>query len=390
MKNSLKILILVTAVFATFSCSKKEGCTDPLASNFNPDADEDDGLCIYDKDPTPTSVPGQPTPLPLQIPQLILQQLGEPDIPTNNPQTVEGVSLGRKLFFDPILSGDGTQACASCHAPEFAFTDSSQFSTGITMQQGNRNSMALFNAAWTNNPTNKNFFWDGRASNLEHQALGPVTNPIEMNNTWPNAVASLQADANYPNLFNDAFGTTTIDSTLVTMALAQFERTLISGNSRADLFFIGQGSLTSAELSGYEVYKDEFGGDCIHCHGLPVNVLWTDNDFHNNGLDATFLDNGLGAFTGDPADNGKFKTPSLRNLAYTAPYMHDGRFTTLDEVIDHYSSGLVHSPTIDPLMKQVAQGGVQLNPQEKADLKAFLLALSEPGFITNPDFQDPN
>jgi cytochrome c peroxidase len=295
--------------------------------------------------------------------------------------------LGRKLFFDPILSGDGTQACASCHSPELSFTDINRFSTGITMQQGNRNSMPLFNLAWN---WNNKFFWDGRSNTLENQALDPVTNPIEMNNTWPNALASLQADQNYPQLFNAAFGTQIIDSTLVIQALAQFERTLISANSKFDQFLMGQTSLSPAELSGFNIYMDENGGDCFHCHGQASEPLWTDNDFHNNGLDATFLDLGLGAVTNNAADNGKFKTPSLRNLAYTAPYMHDGRFTTLDEVIDHYSIGLVNSSTIDPLLKNIGQGGVQLTTSEKADLKAFLLALSEPEFITNPDFQDPN
>jgi cytochrome c peroxidase len=404
-KKVLYLLMIISTI--AFSCSKKEGCTDPLATNFNPDADEDDGLCIYAikgcTDPTAvnynpnaqeddgtcsyTSSPGTPTPSPLQVPTIFSQNINPPLVPANNPQTLEGISLGRKLFFDPILSGDGTQACASCHSPEFSFTDSSRFSTGINLQQGDRNSMAIFNVAWN---WNGKFFWDGRSNSLEGQALGPVVNPIEMNNTWPNAVATLQADANYPSLFNAAFGTTTIDSLLVAKALAQFERTLISANSRFDQFLVGQISLTTPELSGFNIFMDENRGDCFHCHGQASEPLWTDNDFHNNGLDATFLDNGLGTFTGDPADNGKFKTPSLRNLAYTAPYMHDGRFTTLDEVIDHYSEGLVSSTTVDPLMKEVAQGGVQLSPSDKADLKAFLLSLSDPDFITNPNFLDPN
>ena len=377
-------LIILSIIFV--SCSKEEGCTNPDASNYNPDAVKDDGSCILPNNPTPTPIPGQPTPAPLVVPQIFIQSINPPLIPTNNPQTVEGIALGRKLFYDPILSGDGTQACASCHAPEFAFTDSSQFSTGITLQQGNRNSMAIFNAAFN---WDEKFFWDGRAISLENQALGPVVNPIEMNNTWPNAVNSLQADPNYPSLFNAAFGTTTIDSTLVTMALAQFERTLISGNTKFDQFLLGQVSITPQELNGFNLFMDENGGDCFHCHGSAANPLWTDNEFHNNGLDATFLDNGLGDITNNSADNGKFKTPSLRNLAYSAPYMHDGRFATLDQVLDHYSIGLVSSLTIDPKLKYVGQGGVQLTPSEKADLIAFLLTLSEPAFIANPAFQDP-
>jgi cytochrome c peroxidase len=135
---------------------------------------------------------------------------------------------------------------------------------------------------------------------------------------------------------------------------------------------------------------DETRGDCFHCHGSNANPLWTDNKFHNNGLDAEFADKGLGDITGDPLDDGKFKSPSLRNLAYTAPYMHDGRFETLDDVINHYSEGLVFSETIDPLMKTVNEGGVHLTEEDKADLKAFLLSLSDESYINNPNFQDPN
>ncbi len=369
-RKSLNILLVIGMVISFYSCSKNK--IEPI--------------------PPPEPVPqptGVGTPAVLFVPQVFLQSINPPIIPANNPQTVEGIALGRKLFYDPILSGDGTQACADCHAPEFSFTDSNQFSTGITMLQGNRNSMAIFNAAWN---WNGQFFWDGRANSLEEQALGPVVNPIEMNNTWPAAMASLQADGLYPSMFNDAFGTTVIDSNLVAMAIAQFERTLVSANSRFDRFLLGQLALTPQELSGFNIFNDGNlgGGDCFHCHGSAANPLWTDNDFHNNGLDATFTDNGLGAITGNPNDNGKFKTPSLRNLAYTAPYMHDGRFATLDEVLDHYSQGVVMSPTIDALMQHAGTGGTQMSPSTKADLKAFLLSLSDPDFITNPAFQDPN
>jgi cytochrome c peroxidase len=327
------------------------------------------------------------TPMPLSVPQLFQQLLPEATIPSNNPQTVEGVTLGRKLFYDPILSADGTQSCASCHGPQFSFSDMRRFSVGIDGIEGTRNSMPLYNMAWN---TNADFFWDGRATSIEDQAFGPVVNPIEMHNTWPNVEASLQNTPEYPDLFLEAFGTSTIDSTLVSKALAQFERTLISANSKFDRHLLGEESLTTSELNGLDVFMDENRGDCFHCHGNPNNPLWTDNAFHNNGLDETFSDLGLGGFTGDPRDYGLFKSPSLRNLAFTAPYMHDGRFETLDEVINHYSEGLVYSETIDPLMKTIAQGGVQLTETDKADLKAFLLSLSDPSFINNPDFQDPN
>lgn len=337
--------------------------------------------------PTPSPTPIQtPTSLPLSVPAIFAQTLPPPLIPANNPQTVQGIALGRKLFFDPILSGDGTQSCASCHAPSNAFVDTNQFSTGIDNLQGNRNAMPIFNIAWN---FNAKFFWDGRALGAEAQALGPVVNPIEMHNTWINAMASLQAHPTYPSLFNAAFGTSTIDSGLIVKAIAQFERTLISANSKFDRFLLGLEALTPQEASGFNLFMDQQGGDCFHCHGSGGNPLWTDNAFHNNGLDATFSDLGLGAVTGNPADNGTFKTPSLRNLIFTAPYMHDGRFQTIDEVINHYSTGVQMSSTVDPMMEFAAQGGVQLTATEKANLKAFLLALTDNDFVTNSDFQAP-
>ncbi|MCW8980475.1 MAG: cytochrome-c peroxidase [Altibacter sp.] len=344
-------------------------------------------LCFACTESDDTGPSYEATPSPLEIPQLFRDKLIPPVVPADNPQTVEGIALGKKLFFDPILSADGTQACATCHNPQNAFSDERQFSIGIDGIAGNRNSMPIFNMAWN---FNEQFFWDGRATSLEAQALEPVINPIEMHNTWENASASLLADAEYPELFEAAFGTRTINSDLATKALAQFMRTLISANSRFDQHLLGTLELTPSEANGLQVFMDESRGDCFHCHGNPNNPLWTDNIFHNNGLDATITDKGRGNVTGDPREFGLFKTPSLRNLAYTAPYMHDGRFATLDEVIDHYSEGLVYSETIDPLMKTVAEGGVQLTEQDKADLKAFLLSLSDPSFINNPDFRAPD
>ena len=321
------------------------------------------------------------TPLALEVPQVFETRILPPILPVDNPQTVEGVALGEKLFFDTRLSDDGTVSCASCHLSQNAFTDNQQFSEGIAGRIGIRNSMPLFNLAWN---YDERFFWDGAANSLEDQAFEPVTNPDEMGNTWDAVITVLLQDAEYPQLFRDAFGEVGIDSVKVVKAIAQFERTLISANSRFDRFLLGELSLTEQEMNGLNVFLMESKGDCFHCHGSPNNPLWTDNNFHNNGLDAVVSDLGLGAVTGDPSDNGKFRSPSLRNLAYTAPYMHDGRFTTLDEVIDHYSEGLQNSPTIDPLMKKVLQGGAQLSQKDKDDLKAFLLSLSDESFIQNP------
>jgi len=325
-----------------------------------------------------------PVQVNLKIPEIFQQKLIAPVVPTNNPLTEEGITLGKKLFFDPILSKDNTQSCASCHDPKNAFTDDTRFSEGVDSKLGTRNSMPLFNLAWN---FDERFMWDGKELSIERQAFSPVRNPIEMHSDWKNVAKKLQEHTEYPTLFQQAFGVSKIDSTLVTKAIAQFERTLISGNSKFDQYLLGKAELTSEELNGFNVFMDETRGDCFHCHGSDNNPLWTDNQFHNNGLDETFTDLGLGTVTGDPNDNGKFKSPSLRNLAFTAPYMHDGRFATLEEVINHYSEGLKQSSTIDPLMKKVNQGGVQLSDKDKADLKAFLLSLSDNDFINNPDFQ---
>lgn len=327
----------------------------------------------------------EPVSYELQIPPLFKELLIHPVIPSNNPLTEEGVALGKKLFFDKVLSGNGTQSCATCHNPKKAFSVNTKFSKGIDGINGNRNSMPLFNLAWN---FDEKFAWDGKDFTLENQALEPVSNPIEMHANWSAVAKRLENHPEYPTLFNQAFGTTKIDSTLVTKALAQFERTLISGNSKFDRYLLGEATLTAAEENGFNVFMDEAKGDCFHCHGSNNNPLWTNNQFHNNGLDTEFTDLGLGAVTGDPSDNGKFKSPSLRNLRYTAPYMHDGRFATLEEVINFYSEGLQASPTIDPLMKKVNQGGVNLSEKDKADLKAFLLTLSDEDFINNPNFRE--
>lgn len=321
----------------------------------------------------------------LDIPQIFSENIIAPVIPSDNPQTIEGVALGKKLFFDRILSANGAQACASCHAPQNAFTDNTPTSDGIDGVFGTRNSIPLFNLAWN---YNERFNWDGSALSLERQAEEPVENPIELHSDWDAVIERLQNHPDYPQLFDRAFKTSTVTKALTTKAIAQFERTLISANSKFDSYSLGDATLTAQELNGLDVFLREDKGDCFHCHGNPNNPLWTDNDFHNNGLDATFTDLGLGAVTGDPNDNGKFRSPSLRNLAYTAPYMHDGRFATLEDVIDHYSEGVQNSPTIDPLMKRVDEGGVQLSVQDKADLKAFLLTLSDPSFINNIEFEN--
>lgn len=332
-----------------------------------------------------------PTPYELEIPSHFPDMI----IPEDNPMTVEGIALGRKLFYEERLSGDNTISCASCHAPASGFSDPNQFSVGIDGIPGTRNSMALINLGWQNF-----FFWDGRSKTLEDQILEPVPNPIEMHQEWKDAVAKLNADKTYRNMFFRAFGESGIDSLKVSKAIAQFLRTMISGSSKFDVMYKWENSLplnsneqtiyatiTAEEWAGYDLFKSLNGADCFHCHNGPLMQV---QKFSNNGLDATFTDHGRRDVTGNPSDDGKFKVPTLRNIALTGPYMHDGRFNTLDEVIEHYSSGIQMSSTIDPMIEYASQGGVQLDAFEKDLLKKFLLTLTDYDFISNPDFQDPD
>ena len=325
-------------------------------------------------DPTQTSVI-----VPEWISTSIIGDMPHPD---NNRLTNEGIALGRELFYEKQLSGDNSMSCASCHFQEFNFSDSAMFSVGITGAIGDRQAMSISNLAW-----DKLFFWDGRAVSLEDQAFGPVVNPVELNDTWPNVVSKLQANPKYPILFEKAFGTQIIDSNLVTYAIAQFERTMVSFNSDFDKYFYegDVNALNSSEQNGFNLFFGE--AECIHCHSGP---LLNDPTFRNNGLDEVFTDLGLGKVTGLDTDNGKFKVTTLRNIAESGPYMHDGRFATLEEVIVHYNSGVKeNSPNIDPEMEHFI-GGLNLTETEIADLVAFLQTFTDESYLNNPDFSNPN
>ena len=322
-----------------------------------------------------------PTKTALEIPSYVTNYLGAMPIPVDNPLTEQGIALGRKLFYDNKLSNDLTMNCASCHKQENAFDDPRQFSQGTNGAFGGRNAMAIINLGW-----GSQFFWDGRRNSLENQALDPVTNPIEMANDWQTVVSRLQADAYYPDLFFFAFGTSNIDSALVTKAIAQFERSLTSFNSPFEKFFYENKTnlLNTQQKRGYDLFFDK--AECIHCHSGP---LLTDNTFKNNGLDNIFFDKGLGAVTNKIEDEGKFKVPTLKNIEVTAPYMHDGRFSTLEQVVEFYNSQVDSlSPNIDPDVKHFASG-LNLTTQEKADLVAFLKTLTDQTFLKNPKFSKP-
>jgi len=377
--------------FAFKSCKKYEpdcikGCTDPTACNYNVNAKDDDGSCLY----VDVWLCSNDAPTELSIENVMSFPL--PSNPSDNPLTEEGVNLGRHLFYDPILSSDSTVSCASCHQQEYSFGDNKQFSVGVSNALSKRNTPSIINPIFHI----QEFDWDGKSSSLESQASRPIFNKDELNNNdWCEVLARLSNSNLYQNLFCAAFGTGDIDSMHVLNAIAQFERILISSNSKYDQWLNGQYSFNIAETNGFEIFKSE-RGDCFHCHP-PNSKIFTNNQFQNNGLDAVFSDLGRFNITNNLNDQGLFKTPTLRNVEFSAPYMHDGRFSTLEEVIEFYNSGGHDSPTVDPLMKYIysnpfeipGQTGLLLTEQEKSDLKAFLLTLSDETFINNPDLSNP-
>jgi len=313
------------------------------------------------------------TPYTLVIPQ----GLPPMNIPSNNPLTVEGVALGKRLFYDPILSANNTQSCASCHIQETGFSETTQYSTGIDGIEGNRNAMPLINLGWQTK-----FFWDGGANGLESQVIGPITNPIEMHETMENVVAKLNAHAEYPDLFKAAFGSAEASSQNIMRAVAQFERTLISGNSKYDQYMRGETFLSSQELNGLSLFTDMEKGDCSHCHSL--GSTFSDFEFRNTGLDSLPVDEGRYLITLNSNDRGKFKTPSLRNVELTAPFMHDGRFQTLLECVQHYNTGFRYSANLDPNLSFAVKG--RMTQQEMEDLVAFMKTLTDEEFVNNPAF----
>lgn len=307
--------------------------------------------------------PYRPTPYELPTPLFFPSQT---NIPSDNPLTVEGIALGKKLFFDPQYSAHSTtetslqsspSRCASCHRPEHSF----EFGPEGTLDHlGTPHTMLpLINLAW--NTTGLG--WDGSVTTLEDMVYAATTHPLEIAADTSLIVHYLQQSDEYPDLFQKAFGTQNIHFALVEKAIAQYVRSLVFSNSKFDRYLRGEEQLTQDELNGYLLFVTEDGADCFHCHGGGSNALFTTNLLYNNGLDAEY--------------HGEFKAPTLRNIALTAPYMHDGRYHTLEEVIDFYSDSVRYSDQISPLMHHVMQGGVRLNEQEKQQLKAFLNTLTE-------------
>lgn len=303
-----------------------------------------------------------------------------PDLPADNPLTVEGVSLGSQLFFDRRLSADNSESCAACHHPRDSFAENRRFSRGIGGEIGTRNAMPLENLAWK-----KEFFWDGRATSLREQVLQPIQNPIEMHESLDYLVKKLNTDTNYHRLFANAFGSGEISPDRIARALEQFLLVQVSFDSKFDRVMQGKGQFTSQELRGfqlfhteYDPYHGQYGADCFHCHG---GALFQSQSFANNGLDSKFEDPGRYVMTKLEGDRGKFAVPSLRNVAVTGPYMHDGRFRTLEEVVEHYCTGMKRSATLDPNLAKHPDGGVPLNASDKLALVAFLKTLTDERFL---------
>lgn len=334
---------------------------------------EKGGIPTPPNPPKPIDLPDNPKGYPITLPK----HIPLPALPSDNPLITTRVALGEKLFHEPRLSKNNTISCSSCHQGD-TMSDPRKLSTGTEGQPGLRHSMPLFNLAWKSS-----FFWDGRAPSLRAQALVPIQDHLEMDESLDNVTARLKADPAYPPLFAAAFGSGNITPENLGLAIEAFLLTRLSFNSKLDQSASGKTTLTDEEKRGFELFFTEseprlgkLGADCFHCHG---GALFTDHSFHNNGLQTTD-DIGLEKTTGKESDRYKFATPSLRNIDLTAPYMHDGRFATLEEVIDHYNSPVPLSETLDPNLAKHPLG-LGLSPQDKSDLIAFLKTLSDPSLM---------
>ncbi len=310
--------------------------------------------------------------------------------PADNPVTDAGATLGKVLFYDKRLSDNQTVSCGSCHRQESGFSDPRRFSIGLAGGLTDRNSMGLTNARWYQR---RAFFWDERAATLEVQVLQPIQNTVEMGLSLPTLVSRLSAEPFYANLFTAAFGSPTITSDRISRALAQFVRSLVSTRTKYDVGVgVNFSNFTPEENLGRRLFNGETGAaTCAQCHG-------TDNfspgpRINNNGLENPYVDKGVGAISGRPQDEGLFKVPSLRNVALSAPYMHDGRFATLEEVVEFYNSGVVAHPNLSPPLRArpPAQGALRLNltAAEKAALVAFMKTLTDTALVADERFADP-
>ncbi|PCE66232.1 cytochrome-c peroxidase [Sediminicola luteus] len=346
-------------IFIVGACSKDSGTEEPLSQNYT----------------------------------IVHDGLPAPNIPSDNIPTTQGVALGRRLFYEKLLSKDNSMSCASCHEQKNAFSDTDRFSIGVEGKPGKRQAMAIFNMLWNQNE----FFWDGRAHLLRDQALMPIEDPLEMNISHEEVVEKLNAQPDYQNRFKAVFGSPEINPKRISLALEQFMNILISNSSKYDKVLADKADFSPQEARGRDLFFSGFnalnpaqsGAGCSNCHGGPN---FENNAYMNNGLDleADIVDVGRMKVSGQAFEKGTFKVPSLRNIAVTPPYMHDGRFNTLEEVIDHYDHGIRYSSSVNSTLESIQQaGGLALTPADKQALIAFLNTLTDHEFLNNPKFSDP-
>ncbi len=403
MKNKLYLAVLFLVALIVYTACKKEDKID------DPNGGKNGNDFIYDPTPYEFNFPGY-------FPTIL-------NIPDDNPMTVEGVELGRYLFYDGRLSGrthpDSLMSCGTCHIQEHAFTTGINHPVytgghpfGLTGIPTPQLTMPLVNLVFNNN----GYLWNGmihednpnlgsaaygveplpefHMRNIESLVWMGIVAPHEMYGSVEQTVNLIASIDMYAPKFQAAFGTPEVTYERISKAIAQFIRSLVSFDSRFDKYLRGELQLTEQELHGFVLFSTESGADCFHCHGGAQNPLWTTNLFYNNAKDSVFTSQtdprDRYAVTGNPKDRGAYKAPTLRNVELTAPYMHDGRFETLEEVIDFYSDQLVYSPYAHSLMHKLPDGGARLNPNEKESLLAFIKSLTDHNFVTNPDFSKPD
>jgi cytochrome c peroxidase len=299
----------------------------------------------------------------------------------NNPPTPAGFKLGKALFYDGILSRDGSISCGTCHQQNFAFTHHQHdVSHGIDDKLGQRNAPSLQNLAW-----HKEFNWDGGVNHLDFFPIQPIQNPVEMDEKLSNVLEKLRNHPSYPRLFKEAFGSEEITTERFLQALSQFMVMMVSADSRYDKYLAGKSSLSPSEMQGLQVFQNK----CSSCH---QGVLFTDLSYRDNGLAPTARqDVGRESITLNSTDRFKFKVPSLRNVEFSAPYMHDGRFTSLEQVLNHYQNGVRNNPNLDPLLKKSDGSlGIDLTEEEKKNIIAFLKTLTDENFLKDERFSEFN
>lgn len=364
MRKTIQIVCLLMLPLVLLSCRKPDVPDDEVPSDFNP------------------------TPYQIEVPNLFPTLMY---IPEYNPMTVEGIELGRYLFYDGRLAGrdhpDSLMSCASCHVQQYGFHNNKGYAMSIDgLTRTHHTVMPLVNLVWNPNT----LLWNGKVSRLEDLTWMGIHAPHEMASDTMRAKAMLQSIPMYPPMFKKAFGTEEVTAERMGRAIAQFIRTLISANSPFDRYLRGEENLSPEAFLGYVLFTTEEGADCFHCHGGDGNPLFTTNLFYNNAKDNVFTDpRDRYSVTGKPSDIGAYKAPTLRNIELRAPYMHDGRFETLEEVVNFYSHELVYSPYAHPLMHKLPDGGAQLTPTQKQHLTAFLKSLTDTSFVNNPAFGPP-